>query len=88
MSVLTPHRVRRLDDGRIEHYFPDANSDGFYELSAPSIGSEAHHKKNTILVASIELALHLVREHGLSIRMNGNLTSQRNLISASQIECL
>ena len=88
MSVLTPHRVRRLDDGRLEHYFPEEDANGMYELGDPKRGSEQHHKKNAIFVGSIEMAWHLVREHGFSIRMTGNVTGQRNLISAQQIECL
>lgn len=88
MTVLTPHRVRRLDDGKLEHYFPDADGNGMYELGDPSIGIESHHKKNAIFVHSIEMALHLVRTRGFSIRMRGDVTGQRNLISAAQIECL
>ena len=26
MTVLTPHRVRHLEDGRLDHFFPDANA--------------------------------------------------------------
>ena len=88
MSVTTPHRVRKLDDGRFDTYFPDANKDGMYVLADPSYGSEMHHEKNAIRVRSIALAMHLVREHGFSIRMRGNVTRQWNLIAASKIECL
>ena len=92
MSVLTPHRVRSHDDGpfagHLEHYFPDADDRGFYELGDPKRGNEKHHKKNAIFVETIGMALHLVRTYGFSIRMRGNLTNQRNLISADEIECL
>ena len=88
MTVLTPHRVRRLEDGRLEHYFPDANADGMYELGVPGVGPELHHKKNAVYTPSISVALYLVREHRLSIRMRGNVTGQRNLISADMIEGL
>ncbi len=88
MTVLTPHRVRRLDDGRLEHYFPDADASGWYELGDPARGTEKHHKKNAIFVSSIEMALHLVRNYEFSIRMRGNVTGQRNLISAREIEGL
>ena len=88
MTVLTPHRVRRLDDGCLEHFFPDADANGMYELGDPARGDEKHHKKNAIFVTSIEMALHLVREYDFSIRMRGNVTGQRNLISAQKIECL
>ena len=90
--MTTPHRVRRHETGqfvgRLEHYFPDADERGFYELGDPKIGPEKHHKKNAIFTESIEAALHLVRTYGFSIRMRGNLTNQRNLIGAADIECL
>ena len=92
MKATTPHRVRRHNSGsfagRLEHFFPDADDRGFYELGDPSRGTEKHYKKNAIFVETIEMALYLVRTHGFEIRMRGNLTNQRNLISADKIECL
>ena len=92
MGVLTPHRQRVHTAGeyagRIEHYFPEPDGDGFYELADPACGSEKHHKKNAIFVKEIDMALHLVRTYRFAIRMRGNLTDQRNLISADEIECL
>ena len=81
-------RNRLLDDGRTERYLPDANDQGQFELGDPSRGDEMHHKKNAVFVNTLDMALHLVREHGFSLRMRGELTDQRNLISASQIEGL
>ena len=90
--ITTPHRVRVHDRGkfagRIEHYFPDTADNGLYELGDPKRGKEKHHKKNAMFAQLIEMALHLVRTYGFSIRMRGNLTNQRNLISANEIECL
>jgi hypothetical protein len=92
VSATTPHRVRRHSGGdfagQLEHYFPDADERGFHELGDPKRGPEKHHKPNAIFVESIEMALHLVRTYGFSLRMRGNLTNQRNLISADKIECL
>lgn len=89
MTVRTPHRVRRHKsgafEGRTEHYFPDADENGFYELGDPKRGGEKHHKKNAIFVSSLEMALHLVRTYGFSMRMRGDLTKQRNLISPEEI---
>jgi hypothetical protein len=59
-----------------------------WELADPSIGSEKHHQKNAIFVKELDTALHLVRQHGFSLRMTGKLTGQRNLISAQEIEGL
>ena len=61
---------------------------GLYELGDPSIGAEAHHKKNAVFTETLEAALHLVRKYGFSLRMRGDLTQQRNLISASEIKGL
>ncbi|WP_140870263.1 hypothetical protein [Sphingomonas oligophenolica] len=88
MSVTTPHRVRRLASGALEHYFPDPDDQGMYELGDPKKGAVKHHKVNSIFVGSIEMALYLVREYGFSIRMRGNISGQRNLISADKIEFL
>ena len=88
MTVLTPHRVRRLENGRLEHYFPDRHANGMYELADPARGSDKHHQKNAIFVADVGMAIHLVRQYGFAIRMRGNVTGQRNLISADEIQCL
>ena len=90
--ITTPHRVRKHEDGahvgRLEHYFPDADSEGFYRLADPALGPEKHHLKYAILTKNISVALHLVRVHGLSIRMRGNLTQQWNLIRREEIQGL
>jgi hypothetical protein len=92
MTATSPHRIRRHINGpfagQLEHFLPDADERGMYELGDPVRGTEKHHKKNAIFVETIDMALHLVRTYGFSIRMRGNLTKQRNLISADQIECL
>ena len=92
MSATTPHRVRQHTEGefagKVERYFPDRDERGFYELGDPKRGQEKHHKANAIFVDTIEMALHLVRTYGFSLRMRGDLTNQRNLISADKIECL
>ncbi len=90
--IRTPHRVRRHDTGplagTLEHYFPDADENGMYELADPAIGPERHHKKNAIFTSSISVAIHLVCAHGFSIRMRGDKTGQRNLISRNDIQGL
>jgi hypothetical protein len=90
--ITSPHRVRRHEDGefrgQIEHYFPDPDDRGLFELGDPSIGPEKHHKKNAIFTESIETALHLVRTYGFSIRMRGDLMRQRNLIRHEEIQGL
>ncbi|MEP3051668.1 MAG: hypothetical protein ABJP48_01635 [Erythrobacter sp.] len=81
---LTRHRV--LDDGREETYTPSPDGGGMFELGDPKRGSEKHHKKSAVFVETVDMAAHLVREYGFSLRMKGDLTGQRNLISASEIE--
>ena len=82
------HRVRVLDDGRTEKYFPDENSDGLFELGDPARGKEHHHQKNAIFVRDLDMAKYLMREYGFALRMRGEITNQRNLISASEVEGL
>ena len=79
-------RRRVLEDGREEVYLPSQSNDGLFELGDPKRGAEKHHRKNAVFVEEIEMAEHLVREYGFSLRMKGSLTGQRNLISASEIE--
>ena len=87
MSTLIS-RKRALDDGRVETYTPSPDADGLFELGDPRRGKEMHHKKNAIFVETLDMALHLVREHEFSLRMKGDITGQRNLISAKEIQGL
>jgi hypothetical protein len=72
----------------MERYLPDSSAEGFFELGDPLVGGEKHHQKNAVFTKTIEAAVHLIRAHGFSLRMRGNLTGQRNLISAQEIEGL
>lgn len=86
MSGISIIRQRILDDGRIETYIPSPDARQLFELGDPKRGKQNHHKKNAIFVETIEMAEYLVREHRFSLRMKGDLTGQRNLISADEIE--
>ena len=81
-------RKRALEDGRVEIYTPSRDADGLFELGDPRRGKEMHHKKNAIFVQTLDIALHLVREYEFSLRMKGDITGQRNLISAREIQGL
>ncbi len=86
-------RNRLHDDGNLagqtERYEISPHPDtGLFELGDPKVGKEAHHKKNAIFTETLDAALHLVRSYGFSIRMRGDLTKQRNLISADEIQGL
>jgi hypothetical protein len=59
---------------------------GLFELGDPDVGIESHHKKNAIFTETLEAALYLIRTYGFSIRMRGDLTKQRNLISANELQ--
>ncbi|MGB7404669.1 MAG: hypothetical protein WA906_03185 [Pacificimonas sp.] len=75
--------------GQTERYEPSLHTEtGMWELADPAIGSDNHHQKNAIFVKELDAALHLIRKHRFSLRMTGNLTGQRNLISAQEIEGL
>jgi hypothetical protein len=72
--------------GQIERYWPDADDRGLFELGDPEIKKMSHHKPNAIFVENEAAAIRLVRRYGFSLRMRGELTGQRNLISATKIE--
>ena len=75
--------------GQTERYEISPHPDtGLFELGDPKVGKEAHHKKNAIFTETLEAAMYLVRSYGFSIRMRGDLTKQRNLISADEIQGL
>jgi hypothetical protein len=87
------YRDRKHDSGsfagQLERYKPDPHPrTGFFELGDPAVGRDAHHKKNAIFTETLDAAIHLIRTYGFSLRMRGNLTNQRNLISANEIEGL
>ncbi|EDL50383.1 hypothetical protein [Erythrobacter sp. SD-21] len=71
--------------GKTERYWPDPDVRGLYELGDPQMGKTKHHKPNAIFVEEQENAVRLVREYGFSLRMRGELTGQRNLISPKEI---
>ena len=73
--------------GQTERYEITPNPEnGMFELGDPTVGREKHHQKNAIFVRELLVALHLVKQHRFAIRMTGDLTRQRNLISADQIK--
>ncbi len=75
--------------GQVERYVISPHPDtDLFELGDPKVGKEAHHKKIAIFTEIVEAALYLVRSYGFSIRMRGDLTQQRNLISADEIQGL
>ena len=75
--------------GQTERYEISPHPDTeLFELGDPKVGKESHHKKNAIFTETLDAALYLVRNYGFSIRMRGNLTKQRNLISADEIQGL
>ncbi|WP_298466673.1 hypothetical protein [uncultured Erythrobacter sp.] len=84
--TLQLKRHRNLEDGRVEIYTPAPDASNLLELGDPKRGSEMHHKKNAVFVGTLEMASYLIREYGFSLRMKGDLTGQRNLISAHEIE--
>lgn len=89
MTIIYRNRMHNEGDhaGKIERFelSPHPES-GLFELGDPKVGKAAHHKKNAIFTQTEEAALRLVRLYGFSIRMRGDLTKQRNLISANEIE--
>ena len=78
------HKVGEMT-GKTERYWPDADARGLFELGDPEI-EKAHHKENAIFVENEAAAVRLVRKYGFSLRMRGDVTGQRNLISAAKIK--
>ena len=72
--------------GQVERYWPDPDDRGLFELGDPEVKKKSHHKPNAIFVENEAAAVRLVRRYGFSLRMRGESTGQRNLISAAKIK--
>jgi hypothetical protein len=71
--------------GQTEIYRPVRNRDGKYVLGDPMAGETKHHKDEQIYEANESKALSLIKNGGCSIRMKGELTGQRNMITPDKI---
>ena len=71
--------------GQTERFWPDPDDRGLFELGDPEIKGSSHHKPNAIFVENEPAAVRLVRRYGFSLRMRGEVTGQRNPISAAKI---
>ena len=79
-------RRRTLPDGRIETFTPMKNADGYYILADRAVDPQHNKAVNQFFVRDIEAVVARVRRGGVSLRMQGEITRQPNLISAREIE--
>jgi len=79
-------RRRKLPDGRVELFTPMRNADGYYILADRAVDPQHNKAANQFYVRDIEAVIARVRRGGVSLRMQGDITGQPNLISAREIE--
>lgn len=79
-------RRRTLPDGRIEVFTPMRNPDGYYILADRAVDPQHNKAVNQFFVRDLKAVIARVRRGGVSLRMQGDITRQPNLISAREIE--
>lgn len=79
-------RRRSLPDGRVEEFTPMKNADGYYILADRAVDPQHNKAVNQFFVRDIEAVIARIRRGGVSLRMQGQITRQPNLISAGEIE--
>lgn len=83
---VTLIRRRMLTDGRTETYLPMRNADGYYILADRAVDPQHNKAVNQFFVKDIAAVVGRIRKGGVSLRMQGDITRQPNLISAAEIE--
>jgi hypothetical protein len=79
-------RRRKLPNGQIEVFTPKPNPDGYYILADRAVDPQHNKAVNQFFVQDLEAVAARVRRGGVSLRMQGDITGQYNLISAREIE--
>ena len=79
-------RRRTLPDGRVEVFTPMKNADGYYILADRAVDPQHNKAANQFFVRDLDAVVARVRRGGVSVRMQGQITGQPNLISAREIE--
>lgn len=79
-------RRRTLPDGRVEVFTPMKNADGYYILADRVVDPQHNKAANQFFVRDLDAVVARVRRGGVSLRMQGQITGQPNLISAREIE--
>ena len=62
------------------------NADGYYILADRAVDPQHNKAVNQFFVRDIEAVIARIRRGGVSLRMQGQITRQPNLISAGEIE--
>lgn len=79
-------RRRALPDGRVELFTPKKNEDGYYILADRAVDAQHNKAANQFFVRDLDAVVARIRRGGVSLRMQGEITGQSNLISAREIE--
>ena len=79
-------RRRTLPDGRVEVFTPMRNADGYYILADRAVDPQHNKAANQFYVRDLEAVIARIRRGGVSLRMQGDITRQPNLISAREID--
>lgn len=81
-------RRKTLPDGRVEEFHPMKNKHGQYILADRAVDPQHNKAVNQFFVEDEEALAARIRKGGISVRMQGSITRQPNLISAAEIEIL
>lgn len=79
-------RKKLLEDGRIEEFYPMKNKAGQYILADRAVDPQHNKAVNQFFVDREEALIARIRKGGISVRMQGSISKQPNLISAAEIE--
>lgn len=79
-------RRHKLPDGRVEEFTPMRNKHGQYILADRAVDPQQNNAINQFFVDSLEALVARVRRGGVSVRMQGSISRQPNLIGSGEIE--
>lgn len=79
-------RRRKLPDGRVEVFTPKRNAHGYYILADRAVDPQHNKAANQFYVSDLGAVIARIKRGGVSLRMQGDITGQPNLISAGEIE--
>jgi len=81
-------RRRTLPDGRVEVFTPKRNADGYYTLADRAVDPQHNKAANQFYVRDLNAVVARIKRGGVSLRMQGDISGQPNLISAREIEII
>jgi hypothetical protein len=79
-------RTRIHEDGTTEMYYPSKDKYDCFVLAIKKTDFPLNRKPNQVIASTEEKAVALFRQGGYSMRMVGERTGQKNIISSDKID--